>query len=133
MTGDRPYRRQRFCKYGHDKEAPHGSYFRKNGERQCAVCHRLKYLGRNLDSNLHSVLPLAVRLLRWNRRLSQKQVAKRMGGLRTWVSDVERGKRFPPLRNLLRLSEGLGVPVGDLLRLTEMIQRSGKEQFSCPK
>ena len=54
--------------------------------------------------------------LREERRLSQEALADKAGLDRTYVSLLERGKRKPGLKNLLRLASGLGIELSELVR-----------------
>jgi len=53
----------------------------------------------------------AVRLRRKQLKLSQGELAGRTSLHRTYISDVERGKRNLSLRSIAQLSEALKVPI----------------------
>ena len=57
----------------------------------------------------------AIRNLRRGRKLSQRQLAARMGVPRTYVSKIENDKATPTLASLERLARALEVTVPDLL------------------
>jgi len=64
-------------------------------------------------------LGLAVEQLRLEAKMSRKEVARRGELAGTTVSRVERGlKREPRWETVRRLAKGLGVEVGDLLKLS---------------
>lgn len=56
-----------------------------------------------------------VRKLREAKGWSQEDYADRAGIHRTYVSDIERGRRNPTINVVERLAEPLGVSAGDLL------------------
>jgi transcriptional regulator with XRE-family HTH domain len=58
----------------------------------------------------------AVRQVRHDRCLSQRQLAGRMQVPRTYISKIENGKAVPTLSSLQRLAQALEVGVCDLLR-----------------
>jgi transcriptional regulator with XRE-family HTH domain len=58
----------------------------------------------------------AVRDIRRNRSLSQRQLAGRMQVPRTYISKIENGKAMPTLSSLERLANALEVDICDLLR-----------------
>lgn len=64
------------------------------------ICKRL---GRN------------VRLLREEKGWSQEDYADRAGIHRTYVSDIERGRRNPTVTVVEKLAKPLGVKAGELL------------------
>jgi ribosome-binding protein aMBF1 (putative translation factor) len=56
----------------------------------------------------------AVRRLREDRGLNQEELAHRAGIHRTYLSDVERGRRNVALVNIEGLARGLGVKLAEL-------------------
>ncbi len=58
----------------------------------------------------------AVRDIRHNRGLSQRQLAGRMQVPRTYISKIENGKAMPTLSSLARLAAALEVDICDLVR-----------------
>jgi transcriptional regulator with XRE-family HTH domain len=61
----------------------------------------------------------AVRAIRDERGLSQVQVADATGFIQAWISHVEHGRRNPSFNNVVRLAEGLGVSVSELVKRAE--------------
>jgi len=61
-------------------------------------------------------LPGAIRAQRLRIGLSQRQIAVRLAGPRTYVSKLENGKAAPTLPSLLRVAEAIETTVADLLR-----------------
>lgn len=55
-----------------------------------------------------------VRNLRAKLGLSQEALAERCDFDRTYISLIERGKRNPSYKNMIRLAKGLNVTVSDL-------------------
>ena len=68
--------------------------------------------------NLHA-LGNAVRELRARRGLSQEWLGYRAELHRNYIGSIERGQINPTLRTLMRLADGLGVPLSELVRLYE--------------
>lgn len=64
------------------------------------------------------VLGHSIKKLRRELALSKEQLAERCGFDRTYISMLERGARNPTLLNLLRLANGLEVPIS---KLTEVL------------
>ena len=56
-----------------------------------------------------------IRRLRTEKGWSQEDYADRAGIHRTYVSDIERGKRNPTVTVVEKLAKPLGVKAGDLL------------------
>jgi transcriptional regulator with XRE-family HTH domain len=56
-----------------------------------------------------------VHRLRLKNKLSQKELAKRVGISVSYVSMLERGHRSPPLETVEKLAKSLGVPPTKLL------------------
>jgi len=67
----------------------------------------------------------AVRELRERRGLSQDALAQGAELQRTYVNEVERGRRNVTLLNVGRLAAGLGVGVGELTTVAEGHLASG--------
>lgn len=69
----------------------------------------------------------AVRDLRQRRGLSQEALAERAELQRTYVSEVETGRRNVTLLNLGRIATALGVGIGELMSSTQerLEQREG--------
>lgn len=65
---------------------------------------------------------MVVRQARNKLGLTQDELASRAGLHRTYVSDVERGRRNVSLQSIERLAEGLNVPIGTLF--TELSDKS---------
>ena len=57
-----------------------------------------------------------VRRLRETKGWSQEEYADRAGIHRTYVSDIERGRRNPTITVVEKLAAPLEVPTGELLR-----------------
>ena len=71
-------------------------------------------------NGLHQrALGAAVRELRARRGFSQERVGFRGGLHRNYVGAVERGETNPTLRVMLKLCDGLGVPMTELATVYE--------------
>jgi transcriptional regulator with XRE-family HTH domain len=55
-----------------------------------------------------------VRALREQAGLSQEHLADKAGIHRTYLGGVERGERNLGLKNIFRIAQALGIPVGEL-------------------
>lgn len=64
-------------------------------------------------------LGIVVRRIRIDLRLSQEQLAERVGLHRTYVGGIERGERNISIRSLERLAAALDLPMSGLLRRVE--------------
>lgn len=56
-----------------------------------------------------------VRKARLNQDLSQEELAHEADSNRTYISDVERGRRNPSIEVVERIAKALGVSMGSLL------------------
>lgn len=65
-----------------------------------------------------------IRQLRARERLSQQEVADRVGLGRNYLSDVESGRRRPSWDGVVLIARGLGVPLPELVRMYEERVRS---------
>lgn len=70
-----------------------------------------------------SALGKAIRFIRQNAKLTQRQVADKSGIHLTQISDLERGKVNPTHRTIKRLAKGLGVPCSQIFTLEEVFAR----------
>ena len=70
----------------------------------------------------------AIRSLRLQHGLSQRQLALRMGVPRTYVSKIENEKATPTLSSLARLADALTVSVPDLLTACSSVTASGNRR-----
>jgi transcriptional regulator with XRE-family HTH domain len=57
-----------------------------------------------------------IRELRKVRNLSQEALAAVSGLDRTYIGGIERGERNVAIRNLVKISRALGVPVSELVK-----------------
>ncbi|MBE6951185.1 MAG: helix-turn-helix transcriptional regulator [Ruminococcaceae bacterium] len=64
----------------------------------------------------------AIRTLRCKERISQEELAYRCGLHRTYVSDVELGKRNVSLENIDRISQALNITLADLFTEVDHIE-----------
>ena len=55
-----------------------------------------------------------IKKLRTDQKLSQAELAKRIGCTNSHISDLERNVNYPSAQLLVRLAEALGVTVEDL-------------------
>jgi len=62
---------------------------------------------------------MAVRLRRNELGISQEEFAEQAGLHRTYVSDLERGKRNVSLENLEKLAQALSLSITDLMKRVE--------------
>ncbi len=58
----------------------------------------------------------AVRMLRNELKISQEDFAERAGLHRTYISDLERGRRNVSLENIERLAKALNLSISELLQ-----------------
>lgn len=65
---------------------------------------------------LGDVVSAAVRAERARLRLTQEQLARRLGWSTSTLGDLESGKRRPTVDDLPLLCEALGVPMAELVR-----------------
>src|SRR5271154_1286840 len=72
--------------------------------------------GRSGSDNGGLQVARAVRDLRLERNLSQRQLAGRMQVPRTYISKIENGKATPTLSSLARLAAALEIDICNLLR-----------------
>jgi transcriptional regulator with XRE-family HTH domain len=74
-------------------------------------------------------LPQKLRLLRVRQGLTLVQAAEKTGVTRATLSDLERGNRHPVATTLVKIAEGYGIPVEELLEEEKPLY-SGKAEAS---
>lgn len=62
-------------------------------------------------------------MVRQSRRLTQRELARRVKTSRAAISNMERGEKLPTVATLRRVAKSLDVPCSVLLRLAEMEER----------
>lgn len=80
-------------------------------------------MGRRVHSTEQRVFGRAVRETRARRDLSQEQLGLNCGLHRNYVGAIERGEINPTLRILLKLANGLALPLSELVALYERRRR----------
>jgi transcriptional regulator with XRE-family HTH domain len=60
-------------------------------------------------------MSLAVRKLRLQQKINQKELARRSGLSQSFLSELEKGAKKPSYDTLIKLAAALGVRVSDLL------------------
>jgi transcriptional regulator with XRE-family HTH domain len=73
----------------------------------------------------------AVRKLRHERSLSQRQLAGRMQVPRTYISKIENGKAIPTLSSLKRLADALGTPIASLVQDARSQREQARADVLC--
>ena len=72
-------------------------------------------------------LGAAIKRMRIHARMSQQELAASAGVHRTYVSDVENGRRNVTLEILYRISVGLDVKLSKLTGMAEVLSNRNKE------
>lgn len=70
---------------------------------------------RRKDHGSKAAFGQALRRLRLQKRLSQGRLAEATGIHRTYIGDVERGRRNIALINMTRIARALGVPLSRIM------------------
>jgi len=78
--------------------------------------------------NLCSYFGLAVRKHRECLGWSQEDLADKAELDRTYISDIERGRRNPSLSSIARLADALGVSLDMLFATVEEIKKTDKRK-----
>ncbi len=68
---------------------------------------------------IESLFGKVVRQRRRELRLSQEDLGYRSGLHRTYISEIERGRKSPSLRAMVAIAEALGVNVSELILAVE--------------
>lgn len=72
-----------------------------------------------MNEQLLPVLGQVIRSLRLEKKISQEKFADMCGLHRTYVSDIELGKRNVSLENIERMSDALKIKISELFRNVE--------------
>lgn len=67
------------------------------------------------DQKFLNNLGESIRQLRVKRNWTQERLAFKSNLDRTYIGGIERGERNPTALNLKRISDALGVPIGEIL------------------
>ena len=70
--------------------------------------------------NTKEMVGARIRDIRTRNRITQEQLAEKMGISAKYLSSIERGKENPTLNTLIRLAEGLDVDLGEVFRDLQM-------------
>jgi transcriptional regulator with XRE-family HTH domain len=73
----------------------------------------------------------AVRKLRHEGSMSQRQLAGRMQVPRTYISKIENGKAIPTLSSLKRLADALGTPIASLVQDARSQREQARADVLC--
>ena len=74
------------------------------------------YFSRMDTQTIKNLFGKNVKYFRFHRRLSQSALAEKAEISVTFLSNIERGKMFPKVETLSRLTESLGVDVSELFK-----------------
>ena len=69
--------------------------------------------------NIQIIFGNQIRLLRSESGLSQEKFALQIGMDRTYYASVETGKRNISLNNIVKIANGLNIPLSELFKLIE--------------
>ena len=74
----------------------------------------------NLD-NLYKTIRINIKNIRKQRRITQRELAEKIGVSEGYISDIERDSKdkHPTIKCLFKISEALGVELIDLLERRE--------------
>lgn len=76
-------------------------------------------------SPYHAIFGQAVKAFRAEKKLTQAQVAERMGVPATFISDIERGVRNPSLSTMLALADALNTGLVFIVDRAHRIEARG--------
>jgi transcriptional regulator with XRE-family HTH domain len=78
---------------------------------------------------IKDILGRNIKYFRFHRQLSQSALAEKADISVTFLSNIERGKMFPKVETLSRITESLGVAVFELFR-DDLVPEDNKEMMS---
>ncbi|MFC3076463.1 helix-turn-helix transcriptional regulator [Phenylobacterium terrae] len=74
------------------------------------------------------MLNKALRLLRVFGGLSQTELASRLGVTKSWISEIESGRKVPTLSLLNAYSKELDIPLSSIMFFSEKLQDDGQSE-----
>jgi transcriptional regulator with XRE-family HTH domain len=77
---------------------------------------------------IKNILGRNIKYFRFHRQLSQAELAEKADISVTFLSNIERGKMFPKVETLSRLTESLDVEVFELFR-ADLVPEDNKEMI----
>ncbi|MBI4396097.1 MAG: helix-turn-helix transcriptional regulator [Elusimicrobia bacterium] len=80
-------------------------------------------------SDIRKELGQRLRVLRRRRGMTQEDMADRCGLHWTYIGGLERGERNPTLTTMLKIANGLSVPINELLNLQTPIPSPASREF----
>jgi transcriptional regulator with XRE-family HTH domain len=78
---------------------------------------------------IKDILGRNIKYFRFHKRISQAALAEKADISVTFLSNIERGKMFPKVETLSRITESLEVAVHELFR-TDLVPEDNKEMIS---
>ena len=87
---------------------------------------------QDASSSIGIAISRAIRERRVNLGVSQEELGNRADLHRTYISDIEAGRRNLSLRSLFRIASGLGLSVSDLLKIAESKKEIFQESLISP-
>jgi len=68
-------------------------------------------------------IALAIKQLRMEAHLSQKQFAEKCKIGKTYLSEVESGARVPKITSIDKIAKGLDIPVSEIMKKAESLDQ----------
>jgi transcriptional regulator with XRE-family HTH domain len=87
----------------------------------------MRYAGEDPGAEIYRDIGERILLARRRAKMSQRELAERLGISHVAVGDIERGKTRPDLGNLTVIADKLSVPLTQIVVLRWPAQRSGGE------
>lgn len=74
----------------------------------------------NLVQNVNKKIGIRIKIERFNRKISQEQLAEKSGLNRTTVGYIERGEISPTIETLYKIASALDIELHDLVNITKI-------------
>lgn len=78
------------------------------------------------DKDFFEALSKVIYSARLENNMTQSELAAKSGLNRTYISDIERGKRNPSVTVLLRIADGLSLSISVIMLRAELILKEGR-------